>query len=692
MRKIFSLIFFLTSFAGLCEEVLSGVWKFTIGVPDSITPVKTRSFPVASELSEAGLTDMKCPVEPAMKITSRGVEVSIPLKAGEAVYGLGEQFGSMNHRGTKKSLRVNADPTLDTGDSHAPVPFYVTSEGYGVLIDNARNITFYCGNKDKVNSAQEDDVEQPASNDAWNAVMSQYQRTGMHKDSEMIIDIPNAKGVDIYIFDGPTAKEAIARYNMFSGGGCVPPRWALGFWYRGHSDFTDSEYYALIDTLQSNRIPCDVIGLEPHWQSHSYSSSYIWDPAKFPDYKQFISSLGEKGYHLNMWLHAFVHPTAPAYKELKKWSGDYSVWEGLVPDFILPEGRQIFASQMEPYVAAGLSGFKADECDNSDFTGNWSFPYIAQFPSGADGEQMHNLYGIKFQQALLDLFKNQDNRTFNLVRSSGALAAPEPFVLYSDLYDHKTYIKGIAQAGFSGLLWCPELRHTKSSSELMARLKTAVFSPLCMFNGWYLKDAPWTAYMNDDKDIKDNFRKLIETRMTLIPYIHSAFVNYQNTGIPPFRALILDYPEEAEELRFLDSQYMIGENIMAAPQHNHSDKIAKIYFPKGRWYDFFTNEVIDSNGEYKNIELADAACPVYVKDNTILPLANITLNTENPASRKLTFKIYGNPLLTSECILYDDPQEFQPSFKPQRFFYDKKKKKVVGEKGFYSLSDTELIK
>ena len=100
--------------------------------------------------------------------------------------------------------------------------------------------------------------------------------------------------------------------------------------------------------------------------------------------------LKEEHFRVNLWEHAFVHPTSPIYEELLPYSGDYQVWDGLVPDFITPEGRQIYADyHQKAHVDLGVSGYKADECDNSDFTGNWSFPELSQFPSGADGEQMH---------------------------------------------------------------------------------------------------------------------------------------------------------------------------------------------------------------------------------------------------------------------------------------------------------------
>lgn len=670
------------------ELIASGIWKYSFGTPDSITPVKMNPDCMAAGIPVCAGNE-SCPVAPSFSLTSRGTLISIPLKEGEAVYGLGEQLWSFNHRGTKKTLRVNADPKMDTGDSHAPVPFYVTTEGYGVLVDNARDITFYCGNKDRASQCAEENPEAEEGNDAWNLTMSNYQRKGMHKESEMLIEIPYSKGVDVYVFGGVGILDAVARYNMFAGGGIVPPRWGLGFWYRGNSNYTAEQFINLAERLRQEGVPCDVLGLETHWQTHAYSSSLVWDNNKFPSPRRFIAELAGRGIHLNMWLQAFTHRSAPAWEELREWSGDFTVWEGLVPDFITDEGRRLYAGQLEEYVDWGLSGFKADECDNSDFTGNWSFPYISQFPSGADGEQMHNLIGVKFQQTLNGLFKNRNKRTYSLVRSSGALAASKPFVLYSDLYDHRTFIKGIPQAGFSGLLWCPELRDAISPEELLCRLNTAVFSPLCMYNGWYLDGLPWEPHQGKDAEVKEKFKRLVELRMELVPYLHAAFVDYLQTGVPPFRALMLDYPEEKENLMFLDNQYMMGDAIMVAPQHNPREETASIYFPKGVWHDFFTGKAIDSDGEFFDVKVAPGNCPAYVKEGTLLPLAQVSLNTSDKASRRLHFRIFGNPA-SAQCKVYDDPVEADKPFKCQTFRYDGASKAVTGEEGFYSIGEKEI--
>ena len=151
------------------------------------------------------------------------------------------------------------------------------------------------------------------------------------------------------------------------------------------------------------------------------------------------------GFRTNLWTHAFTHPASPIFQPLLHHSGEHAVFNGLVPDFLLPEAGHLFANHYgETALARGVSGFKLDECDNSDFIKSpWSFPEYGRFPSGVDGEQMHSLYGILQQRVIDRLYRSSQRRTFGLVRSSHAFAASFPFALYSDLYDHRQFVRGI---------------------------------------------------------------------------------------------------------------------------------------------------------------------------------------------------------------------------------------------------------
>ena len=223
----------------------------------------------------------------------------------------------------------------------------------------------------------------------------------------------------MYVFAGPTMLDAVRRYNVFSGGGHVPPEWGLGFWYRPESRATQESALALASEFRQRKIPCDVIGLEAGWQTHAYSCTFVWETKRFSDPAAFVRNMQNLQYKVNLWEHAFTHPASPLFPRLKAASGDYGVWGGLVPDFASEDARAAFGEyHSKTLLDMGISGFKLDECDNSDFTGGWSFPELSSFPSGVDGEQMHSVFGLRYQKALWDQFQKRQQPTYCLVRSA----------------------------------------------------------------------------------------------------------------------------------------------------------------------------------------------------------------------------------------------------------------------------------
>ena len=611
-----------------------GIWLATIGETEAYTPVKARIVQPKLDALRAMPAVANAPLGAIHgEITARGTMLRLPLAPREGVYGFGLQLLSFAQRGKKKTTRVNADPRVDSGDSHAPVPFYVTAMGYGVLVDTARYAAFYSG-------------------DAHSAPPS---AAAGDQAGEMIVEIPRAKGVDVYLFAGPDMLGAVRRYNLFSGGGVLPPEWGLGFWYRADKDFSQADALALAKEFRDAKIPCDVFGLEPGWQTHAYSCTFVWDKKEFPDPAGFVKQLGADNFKLNLWEHSFTHPDSPLFGQLTAHSGNMAVWGGLVPDFAEEDARRIFGDYHgKNFVDAGVSGFKLDECDNSDFTGGWSFPEFSRFPSGIDGEQMHSVFGLRYQQAILDQYTQRGIETYCLVRSSGALAAPYPFVLYSDLYDHRQFIRGVLNAGFSGLLWCPEVRDAASEEDLIRRLQSVVFSPLAMINAWYIVNPPWKQIdraKNNANQLADNWqalearcREIIGWRMEIVPYLRAAFAQYALDGTPPFRALPLDWPGDAS-LAQVDDEYMIGDRMLVAPLFA-GEASRKVTLPEGTWHDFWTGAVIQSKSF--SVPASTEKIPVYVKAGSVLPLAMITNSTADATARELTALVFGDGSLPFE--------------------------------------------
>ena len=648
------------------NHIFPGVARLTLGEPETLTPVTLRQRPPAAASLGQWPTNRDCPLDLSAiggRRSARGFVLELPLDDEEELYGLGLQLQSFRQRergrmGHKKMLRVNSDPLVDTGDSHAPAPFYVSTRGYSVLVDTARYATFYLG------CAQHPRTATSSHGEAMAARSSEqlYEQVGAGDEANwhVEVEVPAAAGADVYVFWGDDLLEAVQRYNLFSGGGCLPPRWGLGVWYRARTDADQNAALAMAQLLRASEMPCDVFGLEPGWQTRAYPCSFKWSE-KFPDPSALIGELNGAHYQVNLWEHAFVHDEAPFAGQIAPLSGDRTAFGGLVPDFSLPAARELFIEQhTQTHLQLGVAGYKLDECDNSDFIPrSWSFPETTQFPSGLDGEQMHSLLGTLYQATIEDAFLRREQPTYGLVRSAGALAAPYPFVLYSDLYAHREFLRGLVNAGFCGMLWTPEVREAQNTEDLVRRLQSVVCSPQALVNAWYIRHPPWRQpdkARNNADDLAEDWplvealcRQVLELRMKLVPYLHAAFDVYRCTGLPPFRALVMDYPDDLAA-RTIEDQWMMGDRLMVAPlvagQSGRS-----VYLPSGDWRCFWSGRKFEG-ARTVEVKYGLEQFPLFVRDNCVLPLAAPTLHTRDARSREITARVYGDGALG--CFLLED--------------------------------------
>ena len=662
-------------------ELYPGIYKITLGVPEQHTPISLRKTSV-SERDFMTLFENEVLNKPVIsqdniyfETSARGSNVVLPLSDDEQIYGFGLQLKSFAQKGKKKMIRVNADPVGDTGDSHAPIPFYLSTKGYGILVDTTRYVSFYCGSSSiKRPLSHQTSVRNDVNTEhgAKDTTAELYTQKNLQNRS-VVIDIPVATGVDIYIFQGNSMKEAIQKYNLFSGGGTLPPLWGLGIWYRTYHSAKDTDVLGFASEFRNKKLPCSVIGLEPGWHTKAYSTSYVWNRSNFPDPDAFIQKLKDMNYNVNLWEHMYVHPTAPFYEEMYPHSGDYEVWEGLVPDFTTDEAVKIFSDyHKKEFADKGISGFKLDECDSSDFTGCWAYPNCAKFPSGLDGEQMHNVMGLLYQDTIKKAYDANNARTWGLARSSHAIASSYPFVIYSDLYGHSDYIRGLSNMGFSGIMWTPEVRSADSVEDLIRRMQSVCFSPLAMINAWPFPNPPWQQInedLNRQNILRDDIpkiealcREIMELRMALIPYLYHAFRKYQTEGIPPVRALVLDWPEDNETHNIQDS-VIIGDSIFYVPIIARTDvndfsegfTDREFYLPVGNWVDFFDRDNVLEGGKRYSFSYEINRFPLFIKEGTILPLAKPVLFADESTVFEIIPTLYGSFESSSgKCYLYED--------------------------------------
>ncbi len=639
------------------QQVELGVWKGVIGTPEAYSLLSVANVSPQSEaLKKMPNANFPAFANEVVGAVSDGkTSLRIPLIKGEQLYGFGLNFQTVHQRGKILNLHVDHYGGKDNGRTHAPVPFYVSSEGYGVLVNSARYLTVYAGTGVRKDSPNAPVAQDRNTDNKWSS----------RPYSDAVEILVPAEGVEIYLFAGPTPMDAIRRYNLYCGGGTLPPRWGLGFTQRTQRLYTDEQVKEEVALFEEKGFPLDYIGLEPGWQSKAYPCSFEWDKGRYPNPAGFVKEMAERGVRINLWTNPYISPESGIYKEMVPLSGSHTVWNGIVPDFSLEKVQKIWTEKLKKeHMSIGVSGYKIDEVDGHDI---WLWPDVATFPSGLSAEQMRQTYGLWVQKITTDMYREQNVRTFGLVRASNAGGNSMPYVIYNDYYSHEDFITALINSGYCGVLWTPEVRSSKTSEEWLRRFQSVVFSPMAMINAWSSGTKPWSF-----PEVSESVKEYALLRMQMMPYWYSEFAKYHFEGTPPFRGMNIEpgfnvkmveevLSQNLEDNPYLEAvsrevkdQYMAGEYLLVAPMFTGQES-RKVILPKGNWYDFYTGEYA-GNGEVITVTPGLEKIPVYVKDGGIIPMMAPLLYAPKVGEIvNLEIRHYGTK--PNSYMLYDDDGE-----------------------------------
>ena len=131
----------------LAESGTGSVWRGRAGQDGQPQLLAAAGVAPRSE-GLAQLGEAECPLERERILAEAQAErclLSVPLEPDEVLYGLGLNFKALEVQQSVRHLQVDHFGGQDNGRTHAPVPFYVSSRGYGVFVNAARYLSVYAG-------------------------------------------------------------------------------------------------------------------------------------------------------------------------------------------------------------------------------------------------------------------------------------------------------------------------------------------------------------------------------------------------------------------------------------------------------------------------------------------------------------------------------------------------------------------
>jgi alpha-D-xyloside xylohydrolase len=528
-------------------------------------------------------------------------------------YGLGERFDALNHAHT-----VVKSVSQDTGgpkgsSSYKPVPFFMSTTGYGMWVDTTAEATF----------------DMNASS-----------------DTDVIVDV-TAEKLRLVLFAGPEFPVILERFTGLAGRAILPPYWAFAPWKARDFHQNDAQVKEDVDKTRELGLPASVILIDSPWAT-TYNS-YKFNPKQFDDAPGMVKYVHDHGYKLVLWHTPWINsqsdapheagfegkiaPMAENYAEaagngyfVKNADGTPYVgrwWKGTgsMIDFTNPSAKRWWQDQVRQAIHAGADGFKDDD-------GEGSYVGRVKFADGTDPRLMRNRYAVLYNNAMEELIQKDLKGNGVLFARSvstdghagangiGMLWGGDNEANFSKENGLPTVVTAGLGAGLSGMpLWTSDLGGYEGSGAA---------DPV-LFQRWteYAAMSPVMEVMSESnrgpwdygEQALATYRKFAVLHMSLFPYRYAAAQEAAKTGMPLMRSLVLGNQDD-RRAREAKDEYMLGPDLLVAPVLDEGTT-RPVYLPVGEWVDYWAGAQV-SGGKTVVVEAAVDSLPLWVRAGAVI--------------------------------------------------------------------------
>ncbi|WP_142784095.1 glycoside hydrolase family 31 protein [Changchengzhania lutea] len=523
---------------------------------------------------------------------SRGFAASFSLSPNEKIYGCGESFTRLDKRGQKIQLFATDAQSTATKEMYKPIPFFMSSKGYGMFVHSTTPMTFDFGN----------------TYDACNTLFI------------------GDEFLDVFIFIG-NPKEILSEYTNITGKSPVPPIWTFGLWMSRLSYQSQTEVLDVAKKMRNNKIPCDVIHIDAGWFKNGLNCDFEFG-TNYETPKSMISQLKEKGFYTSLWQLPYYTTKNPLYTEIieKKLyiqNGNHNVpTSDVILDFTNPKAQQWYAEKVDKLLDIGVSAIKADFGESA--------PLKGVYHSNRNGFYEHNLYPLYYTRFLYELVKKKSSENIIWARSTWAGGQRYPIHWGGDSevsdFAMATSLRAGMSLGLSGFTyWSHDIGGFSSEPNEELFLRWAffgIFSSHSRVHGMPPRE-PWL--FNDE--FMNTFRSIVELKYKLLPYIYMQAVISSEKGIPMLRPLFFEFPKDLTSW-YIEDQYLFGDSILIAPFIEANKNKRNVYIPQGDWVDYQTGNVYNGSNWW-SISSEKLPGIILVKSGTILPHVKLAQCTRN---------------------------------------------------------------
>lgn len=122
-------------------------------------------------------------------------------------------------------------------------------------------------------------------------------------------------------------------------------------------------------------------------------------------------------------------------------------------------------------------------------------------------------------------------------------------------------------------------------------------------------------------------RDVLNIRYTLLPYLYTLMYEAHTKGTTVVRPMLHEFVND-EKTWDIDRQFLWGSALLITPALEEGVTVVKGYLPKTRWYDYHTNEVVEGQGQFVDMDTPLDKINLHVRGRYIIPYQNPERNTQ----------------------------------------------------------------
>ncbi len=332
-----------------------------------------------------------------------------------------------------------------------------------------------------------------------------------------------------------------------------------------------------------------------------------------------VSDLLKQGFHISLWQYTYYTPQNGMYAELERGGLAVRNEAGLLApeeatlDLSNPDAVRWYQGKLKALLGMGVGAIKVDFGEGA--------PLGGVYRSGRTGWYEHNLYPVRYNKAAWEITKATSPTGEGIIWARSAWAGSQRYPLH----------------------WGGDAENTNSA--MAATLRGGLSLGLCGFTFWshdvggFVQQAPrglyrrWLAFgvltsqtrthgapprepWAYDSAFVDDFRRAVDMKYELMPYIYAQAKASSEKGWPILRTLFFEFPNDPTSW-LIEDEYMFGQDLLVAPLFQEADQ-RKVYLPPGTWIDYQTGKAFEG-ARWHDIKAGPVPIVVLVKNHTVIP-------------------------------------------------------------------------